>query len=401
MLRRYGAAMLISSALALGQNPGNPMGGQPSQGSNSNSSGGGNSNSDPNARPRDPMRALLRAGATDSANEPLTGRVMPTDGSDTAAGILVQKVCGPTVQAETRTDSSGRFVLTRATDSKFTLDSSSQASTAAAVWGCELRATASGYQTGTFSLGNGRGEVGEVMILLHRAGVRSGMTVSATTLLAPRSARKAYDKGLEAARHNSPDQAQRSLQEAVRIDPRFAAAWLELGKVYEQRGHREEARGAYAQAIAADAAYLFPYERLYRMDIHESRWKQAADTTAKVLRMDPYEFPQAFYFNAVANLELNQLDAAERSAREAAKLEGPQAEPGANYLLGLVLWRKGDLGGAHQSMQTFLDSSPAGAELASGQRALGQIDRQQARSAAREGASQKNVSSPPGAPSDQ
>ena len=226
------------------------------------------------------------------------------------------------------------------------------------------------------------------MILLRRIGTRDNMTVSATTLLAPKDARKAYNKGLEAMRHNSPDAAQKDFSDAVRLYPRYAAAWLELGKVYEQRDHRQEARNAYNRAVSADGGYLFPYERLYRLDIRELRWKEAADTSAKVLRLDPYEFSEAFYFNAVANLELDRLDEAEHSAREASKLEGAQAEPRANYLLGVILWHKGDLAGAEEKMSDFLAGSQIAGlpERASARKMLAQIQQQIQRRLAREAA---------------
>ena len=115
------------------------------------------------------------------------------------------------------------------------------------------------------------------------------------------------------------------------------------------------------------------------MDVKESRWKEAADASAKVLRLDPYEFSEAFYFNAVSNLELNQLDAAERSARETAKLEGLQAEPRGNYVLGVILWRKGDLDAHQEKIQNFLAEATAGPEQASAQKMLADIERQRIR----------------------
>jgi tetratricopeptide (TPR) repeat protein len=110
-----------------------------------------------------------------------------------------------------------------------------------------------------------------------------------------------------------------------------------------------------------------------------------------VLRLNPYEFPQAYYFNAVSNLVLNQLDAAERSAREAAKLEGAQFEPRGNYVLGLILWRKGDLDGAEEKIQDFLAGfsgagSSADPEQASARKALDEIEQQRKRRQARQAA---------------
>ena len=385
MFRKNWITVLVFGALASGQNPAQPgMGGNGSAGGNSSAnSNSGSSNSGTGAganslrRLRNPTGDLPRE---DSSGESISGRVVLSDGAEPGAAIAVQRVCGSTVTGETHPDSTGRFTVPRAAGNSYAADSSRTNNTAE-VWGCELRASSSGYRTGTWPLGNGRSySGGEVVLVLHRVGAAAAMTVSATTLLAPKGARRAYGKGLDAVRRQDPDAAQKEFGEAVRIYPRYAAAWLELGKVYEQREHRSEARDAYARAIAADGEFLFPYERLYRMDVKESRWNEAADASSKVLRLNPYEFPEAFYFNAVSNLELNRLDAAERSAREAAKLEGEQAEPRGNYLLGMILWRKGDLEGAQEKFQDFLTAASADGvstqpEQASARKMLAAIER--------------------------
>jgi tetratricopeptide (TPR) repeat protein len=383
MLRRSCITVLVFGALAWGQNPaqpgmgpggnGSPGGNSSSAGSNprtSNSSGTGSGGSSAR-RLRNPSSDLPRG---EGSVEAISGRVVLSDGAEPGAAITVQRVCGSTVRGETHPDSAGRFTVPRAASNAYTPDVSRTNTGDAGA--CELRASLSGYRTGTWPLGNGGSNSGgDVVLLLHRVGTAPRMTVSATSLLAPKGARRAYGKGLDAVRRHDPDVAQKEFGEAVQIYPRYAAAWLELGKVYEQREHRSEARDAYARAIAADGEFLFPYDRLYRMDVKESRWKEAADASSKVLRLDPYEFPEAFYFNAVSNLELNQLDAAERSAREAAKLEGVQAEPRGNYVLGVILWRKGDLDAAQERFQDFLaaaaaDGFSAGPEQASARRML-------------------------------
>ena len=401
MLLRAAVAVLVPCALALAQNStgsnGNP---NPPGGANS---GSNSSNSGDAARA---MRALLRGGSGDSfhsgPNEAILGRVLLNDGGEARPGILVQRVCGTSVMAEARTASDGRFVLARSANKSLDPEASAQDG-AAGTLGCEIRASLSGYMTASVPAGNGRSDGGEVLILLHGMTGLQDMTVSATNLLAPKDARKAYEKGLDAERRHSPDQAQQAFLNAVKIYPRYAAAWLELGKVYEQRDHRAEARDAYTRSAAADAAYLFPYEQLYRLDLRESRWQEAADTSTKVLRLDPYEFPQAYYANALANLQLNRLDEAERSARETVKLEGAQAEPRGNYVLGVVLWRKGDLSGAEEKIQAFLSTSTAGVDQANAQRALAAIQQQQVRRRAREEAARPTgiqISSPGDAPRD-
>ncbi len=387
MLRRIGVTALALGAFALAQSPN----GQPN---NPNSSG--NSNTSPGGSLGRMMRAASGAGNPTRENSPLggiSGRVVLSGAGESAGDTLVQRVCGAAVTGETRTDSTGHFLLSRAGAHDPNVNASG--SGAPGSWGCELRASFAGYQTGSLPLGNGKAtDGGEVLIVLHPVGATGPMTISATTLLAPKKAQRSYEKGLDARRHGQPDLAQKEFGDAVRTYPRFAAAWLELGKVYEQRGHGSDARDAYAKSIAADGAFLFPYAQLYRMDLRESRWQDAADASSKVMRLDPYEFPEAYYFNAISNLALNNLDVAERSAREAAKLEGAQAEPRGNYVLGVVLWRKGDLEGAEQKLQTFLASSAGGMEAIRARRILTDIQQRHA------GQQASKVSSPPDAESD-
>ena len=343
----------------------------------------GNSNSAqppppvPRVRPMIPDVSLPGDSPRSRSNtfETISGRVILSDSESPGQGVTVQRVCGSAVAGEARTDSSGRFVFSLAENR--TYDSQPANSAAAALWGCELRASLSGYQPGSVALVNRRASDNSgIVIVLRRPGESLELTISATTLLAPKNARKAYTKGLDAMQHSQPDQGQKAFSEAVRIYPRFAAAWLELGKVYEQRGHMSQARIAYGKAIGADPSFLRPYERLYRMDIRESRWRDAADETSKVLRLDPYEFPSAFYFNAVANLELRNLDLAEVSARETIRLEGEDAEPRGNYVLGAILWRKGNLSGAQESLRIFLASGTGGNERANAEKILADIERQ-------------------------
>src|SRR5260370_10533433 len=72
------------------------------------------------------------------------------------------------------------------------------------LFNCELRATVSGFRSSVVSLiqfppTSGSIDVGAILV---QRGVKiEGMTVSATTYAAPKDARKAYEKGLEAEKN--------------------------------------------------------------------------------------------------------------------------------------------------------------------------------------------------------
>jgi tetratricopeptide (TPR) repeat protein len=98
------------------------------------------------------------------------------------------------------------------------------------------------------------------------------------------------------------------------------------------------------------------------MAAQENKWEDTLALTEKVLRMNPYDFPTAYYFNAVANLQLHKLDAAEKSAREAVKIDKLHRMPKAEYVLGIVLAQKEDFNEAAEHLRSYLKMVPEGKE---------------------------------------
>ena len=102
----------------------------------------------------------------------------------------------------------------------------------------------------------------------------------------------------------------------------------------------------------------YPYERLYILASRAEKWPEALEITNKVIRLDPFDFPRAYYFNAIANSNLNDLDAAEKSAREAVKLD-LKGNPRAGYVLGTIMARKQNFAEATDLLQAYLKVAPA------------------------------------------
>ena len=91
--------------------------------------------------------------------------------------------------------------------------------------------------------------------------------------------------------------------------------------------------------------------------------------------MDPVDFPQIWYADAVANYNLKKYDAAEKGARAAVKLDPRHANPRAEYLLGLVLAEKRDYAGAAAELKTYMKLAPNAPDRARVQDQLGQIEK--------------------------
>jgi tetratricopeptide (TPR) repeat protein len=252
-----------------------------------------------------------------------------------------------------------------------------------AYWDCELRARMPGYRSDTVSLVGRRSldnpDVG-VIVLYPIAGIQ-GLTASATSGQAPKDARRAYERGLadvksSAAKKDKLDQAEEEFRKAAQVYPKYAEAWFELGKVLEKKERYPEAREAYANSLAADSKFVYPYQQLYQMALREQNWKDLADKTDQLLHLDPYEFPTAYYFNALAHLQLKEYDAAAKSAQQAVEADRKQANPKTHYLLGAILIQKQDWTGAAENFRAYLKAVPNAPDKTQVEATLGQLDRQ-------------------------
>jgi tetratricopeptide (TPR) repeat protein len=352
---------------ATGGAGGNATGGSSNTGGFPGNSGGINSRPGSIYNPTNP-------GATSPGDTRpifLSGKVMFSDGTAPTEPIMIERVCNGTPRPEGYTDSKGRFSFQLGENRTAALADASYDPNFGRIgrpnnagggireselWGCDLRASLAGFRSDTVSLASRRSmdnpEVGT--IILHRNANVEGLTTSATNALAPKAARSSYEKGMEAIKKTKLDEAKKDFEKAVELYPKYAYAWFELGKLQEQRDHAEEARKAYEQALAADSKYINPYERLYIMAAKDSKWQEVAEGTDRVLRLNPYDFPSAYYFNGLANLQLNHLDAAEKSMREAIKLDTAHRNPRSGYILGVILAQKQEFTASADLLREYL-----------------------------------------------
>jgi tetratricopeptide (TPR) repeat protein len=228
------------------------------------------------------------------------------------------------------------------------------------LFGCELRAVLTGYRSDIAALAGRQMEESRDVgtLILHRLANVQGTTISATSLHAPKDAKKAYSKGLDEAKKQKWPEAQAQFEKAVEVYPHYAAAWFELGDAFSHQNSAEQARKAYGHALESDRKFLKPYLPLAVMSLQESNWQAVAETTDALTRLDPVDYPQAFLLNAMANLNLRNYDAAEQSARQAIKLDAGHQFPRSAYVLGLILANKHDYDAALPLMREFIQRAP-------------------------------------------
>ncbi len=348
----------------------------------------------------------------------LSGKVILDDGTPPPEPVTIERVCNGIARPEAYTDSKGRFSFQLGQNSHVMPDASVSASsdfgfpnesgsrgggfpgtpgarqvTERDLIGCELRAALPGFRSEHVNLTGRRvmdnPDVGA--IILRRLGNVEGLTISATSLNAPKDARKALDKSRELMKKNPPkiDEAQKELEKAVQMYPKYAVAWQELGVIHEKRSHVEDARKAYAAAIEADSKYVNPYLQLAQIAAREQKWQDVADTTDRIVKMNPVDFPMAFFFNSVAYLQLGKLDPAEKSAREALKLDTNKRIVKLDHVLGVILAQKGDFPAAAQSMRSYLLRAPMAGDADLVKKQLAEVERLSGQSSAARQAGQQ------------
>jgi tetratricopeptide (TPR) repeat protein len=323
-----------------------------------------------------PPASPLPNGGDNSAGTNLTGRVVMEDGSIAPRGIAIELICSNFARTVATTNAKGQFTFQFGSGASVVSDASGSghqssspllgvssgdaASGLHTIVSCDMRANLPGYRSDEVSLTDRRAldhtDVG--VIVLHRVFAVEGLAVSTTSLNAPRKARLAYESGLKAMRSGQLDGAAKHLQRAIAEYPEYADAWLELGRAEQRLGSAPTAREAWKKAIELDPKLTGPYVEL-GLDAGLSHdWKAATQYLDHGLRLDPVDYPDAWFADAVAHYYLGENDAAEKSAREAVRLDPKAHNPRAGYVLGMVLAKKGDREGAAAELRAYLKAAP-------------------------------------------
>jgi len=251
--------------------------------------------------------------------------------------------------------------------------------------GCDLQAKLAGYRSQQVSL-TGRRPMDDPnvgTILLHRmGGSEEGQTVSMVSLAAPKDAKKAYDRGMEAIKKKKWDEAEKNFEKAVEEYPRYATAWYELGMLQAGQSRFDMARSYFKRALECDGKFLKPYLQIAVLDMNAKKWQDLADVTDNIVKLDPFGYPQAYFYNGVANYNLHNMDEAEKSGLQAERLDTRHLYPRLNYLLGLVLVQRKDYRGAAERFKTYLKLDPEPEDVATVRSQLAAIEKVTASAAA-------------------
>lgn len=314
----------------------------------------------------------------------VSGRVTLEDGTAPPDPVVIESVCNGSAHNEGYTDAKGYFSIELGARNGVIQDASEfssigsmnspgmlggnpttgglgGSSTERKYMGCDLQAKLSGFRSQMVGL-TGRRPMDDPnvgTILLHRIGpAEEGKTVSAVSLAAPKDARKAYEKGLDAIKKKKFEDAQKNLEKAVEVYPKYSTAWYELGMLQAGQGKMDMARKYWDTAVECDPKFVKPYLQIAIVELQAARWRGLAEVTDKLVKLDPFDYPQAFFFNSVANYNMQNFEAAEKSALAAERLDTRHAFPKVDHILGMLFALKKDYAGAAEYFKTYLKFAP-------------------------------------------
>jgi tetratricopeptide (TPR) repeat protein len=229
-----------------------------------------------------------------------------------------------------------------------------------AIADCELRADLAGYSSSSIRLDPSMNNSNVGVIVLHNRGKKADGMVSVANLQVPAKARKEFEKGSESLEKGHLAEAEKSLQKAIDLYPKFAEAWLRLGDLEQRRKNIEGAMADYQQAINADPNFPLPYLRMAFLSAVTSNWEQTRKLTERLISLDPVSFPLAYFYNAVAEFNLSNMARAETSTLRAESLDSLHSEPRIELLLATIYKAKGAPALAADHYRAYLKLVPDG-----------------------------------------
>ena len=320
----------------------------------------------------------------------LQGRVATQDGTAVPTDLFVERICNNRVRQQVYASPGGDFTMQLGSRVDSVLDArgdpvSSNASTnrnsdmgipRQELMRCELQASAAGFRSSVISLVErdtfGRNvDVG--VIVVQRSTRVEGTTVSAIPYKAPKNARIAYEKGLQAERNGKLADARKYFEKAVAIYPDSSNAWFQLGGVLQQQNEKDAAHKAYTRATTIDTKFLPPYMALASLAYETRNWTEVLSLTSHImdldpmnnvaatkyiLDLDPLNYVGAYFYNAVANYQLNKIEEAEKSALKAEHLDLLTRFPQVHLLLADIYAQKNKYAMAISETQTYLELAP-------------------------------------------
>ncbi|MEN6601827.1 MAG: VWA domain-containing protein [Bryobacteraceae bacterium] len=287
------------------------------------------------------------------------------DGSAPPQRVAIERACGDQrTHIETLAGRDGRYALRRSVVLGSIDAPSSGTRTDAVITGantCELRAVLAGFESTKINIDDWvrSGAVSLPTLMLGKHGLQDRLRQEQGKEV-PREALKAWAQASKSIEAQKWPEAERQLRDLTRRHPNVAQAWYLLGTVQESAKNPADARRSYLRASSIDPQWLEPYAAVARLDMELKDWKAAVQSTTRWIEADKRQaHPEAYIENALARLRTRDLDSAEKSAREAIRIDQKGLMPRAEYVLAAILLERRDRAGAIEHLERYLKLAPS------------------------------------------
>jgi len=156
------------------------------------------------------------------------------------------------------------------------------------------------------------------------------------------------------------DRAAEDLNEAVKLDPKFAFAHYAMGI---EEGFGDEALGEFNEAIRLDPNFVLAYDRRGAILEFRDEWERARADFSTAIRLDP-QFARSYFGRGVVLRMQGNYDASISDNTEALRLSGEdrRMRSAAANSRGMNYFLKGDLTRAVADFDEALKAEPDGAD---------------------------------------
>ncbi len=297
------------------------------------------------------LAMIISLAGQSAAADYMMGKVIMEDGSPPPVRVMIARVCpGSSPLPETYTTKRGTY-LWKVETFTLTLQNNSDVP-------CTLQAVLEGYESSKIDTSLDRLYFSpEFPPLVLRAKAPDAIPDAPAAL--PRAAAKSWRMALAALKAKDWKEAERQLRVTLQGAPDFAWAWNSLGAVYQYQQKPDEARDAYQHAVKLDPVFVLAYLNLTRIEISSQHWAEALKSAEALIKADKgHRFQEAYLHQATALYALHDLNGLEATLQIALPLDTKHAMPRLEYFMGAVLRAKGDLEGGAAHLRKYLELAP-------------------------------------------
>jgi len=111
------------------------------------------------------------------------------------------------------------------------------------------------------------------------------------------------------------------------------------------------------------------------LHLSAKRWPELGEITEKTIKLNPFDYPQAYFLCAVAQFNVGNLEASEKRALDAERLDTRNQFPGIQHLLGMLLTVRKDWDGAAKHLRDYVRLAPTASDADAARTQLAQVEK--------------------------